>query len=133
MALDTNRYKNNPLVGVKGADFVKLSSASVKQQMVTNSLLNDLVSLQAKTLQVQQARLALEKKSIARQKYFSQESAIEKQWKPTRPPGGGSSPSKKKGGLDLTSLLKNLKLNPKTILLGGADCHWWSGTCSAAC
>lgn len=123
MALDTNRYKNNPLVGVKGADFVKLSSASVKQQMVTNSLLNDLVSLQSKTLQVQQARLALEKKSIARQKYFSQESAIEKQWKPTRrPPGGpgGSSVSKKKGGLDLASVLKNLKLNPKTLLLGGA-------------
>ena len=119
MALDTNRYKNNPLVGVKGADFVKLSSASVKQQMVTNSLLNDLVSLQSKTLQVQQARLALERKAVARQKYFSQESAIEKQWKPTRSSGGSSS-SKKKGGLDLTNLLKNLKLNPKTLLLGGA-------------
>ena len=114
MALDTSKYKNNPLTGSANTDLVKIQAASVKQQMVTNALLNDLVNLQTQTLKLQRSRLALENKMISKGKFTAQETAIEKQ----RKAGPKiSNPFAKKGGSKKGLDFEKLK---KALLAAGA-------------
>ena len=114
MALDTSKYKNNPLTGSANTDLVKIQAASVKQQMVTNALLNDLVNLQTQTLKLQRSRLALENKMISKGKFAAQETAIEKQ----RKAGPRiSNPFAKKGGSKKGLDFEKLK---KALLAAGA-------------
>ena len=78
MALDTSKFKQNPLAA-SNASMVKLQAESVKQQMVSNHLLSDLVSIQSQQLKLQKQQLLLDKKKIqALSKFSRQEASIER-------------------------------------------------------
>lgn len=77
MALDTSKFKQNPLAA-SNASMVKLQAESVKQQMVSNHLLSDLVSIQSQQLKLQKQQLLLDKKKIQASKFSRQEASIER-------------------------------------------------------
>ena len=112
MALDTSKFKQNPLAA-SNASMVKLQAESVKQQMVSNHLLSDLVSIQSQQLKLQKQQLLLDKKKIQSDKFIRQEASIE------RMSSGVSKSVKgptKKGKVKPKDLLKLLGLG---ALLGG--------------
>ena len=112
MALDTSKFKQNPLAA-SNASMVKLQAESVKQQMVSNHLLSDLVSIQSQQLKLQKQQLLLDKKKIQASKFSRQEASIE------RMSSGVSKSVKgpaKKGKVNPKDLLKLLGLG---ALVGG--------------
>ena len=112
MALDTSKFKQNPLAA-SNASMVKLQAESVKQQMVSNHLLSDLVSIQSQQLKLQKQQLLLDKKKIQASKFSRQEASIE------RMSSGVSKSFKgpaKKGKVNPKDLLKLLGLG---ALVGG--------------
>ena len=112
MALDTSKFKQNPLAA-SNASMVKLQAESVKQQMVSNHLLSDLVSIQSQQLKLQKQQLLLDKKKIQSSKFSRQEASIE------RMSSGVSKSVKgpaKKGKVKPKDLLKLLGLG---ALVGG--------------
>lgn len=112
MALDTSKFKQNPLAA-SNASMVKLQAESVKQQMVSNHLLSDLVSIQSQQLKLQKQQLLLDKKKIQASKLSRQEASIE------RMSSGVSKSFKgpaKKGKVNPKDLLKLLGLG---ALVGG--------------
>ena len=112
MALDTSKFKQNPLAA-SNASMVKLQAESVKQQMVSNHLLSDLVSIQSQQLKLQKQQLLLDKKKIQASKISRQEASIE------RMSSGVSKSFKgpaKKGKVNPKDLLKLLGLG---ALVGG--------------
>ena len=113
MALDTSKFKQNPLAA-SNASMVKLQAESVKQQMVSNHLLSDLVSIQSQQLKLQRQQLLLDKKKIQSSKLRRQEESIEKMSSGvTKSVKGGP---KKKGKINPKDLLKLLGLG---ALVGG--------------
>lgn len=112
MALDTSKFKQNPLAA-SNASMVKLQAESVKQQMVSNHLLSDLVSIQSQQLKLQKQQMLLDKKKIQASKFSRQEASIERM-------SSGVSKSvkgpKKKGKVNPKDLLKLLGLG---ALVGG--------------
>ena len=113
MALDTSKFKQNPLAA-SNASMVKLQAESVKQQMVSNHLLSDLVSIQSQQLKLQKQQLLLDKKKIQSSKLRRQEESIEKMSSGvTKSVKGGP---KKKGKINPKDLLKLLGLG---ALVGG--------------
>ena len=76
MALDPSKYTTSPFSGADKTT-AKLVAQSVKQQMVTNALLSDLVNLQSKQLILQQKTFTLTQKQASRRAFAAQEAAIE--------------------------------------------------------
>ena len=69
-----------------------IAAAQLKQQMITNSLLSDLVRTQREQLKVDSQRLILEKKMIILRKMQDQENKIEEQSRFNLGQKGGGSP-----------------------------------------
>ena len=114
MALDTSKFKQNPLAA-SNASMVKLQAESVKQQMVSNHLLSDLVSIQSQQLKLQKQQLLLDKKKIQAAKFSGQEASIEKMSAVGVSKSAKGGP-KKKGKINPKDLLKLLGLG---ALVGG--------------
>ena len=114
MALDTSKFKQNPLAA-SNASMVKLQAESVKQQMVSNHLLSDLVSIQSQQLKLQKQQMLLDKKKIQASKFSRQEASIERMSSGISKSVKGG-PAKKKGKVNPKDLLKILGLG---ALAGG--------------
>ena len=73
--------KNNPLAGSSNGagQSVHIAKASVKAQMVTNSILSDMLNIQVKQLKIDQDRLKLDRQALNAAKFANQAGQIKKQ------------------------------------------------------
>ena len=83
--------KNSLMKSLSGeGDGKSIQAAQLKQTIITNSLLSDMLNIQVKQFRLEEKKFAFEKKQLSKQKLAAQSSLIKQQRGPQPKTGKGS-------------------------------------------